>query len=125
LGSGGAGILMLPAARLLRVSSTFPVHVDMPAEIVVTGSAQLGPQSLVVIPSLSGTTEESIELQSLLLALSVVHCRGEYDDALRVFEELQVLPEGLLEAKRGFEAQAEGPRTDAGGAVPHHPVAPA
>jgi fructoselysine-6-phosphate deglycase len=37
----------------------------------------------------------------------VVHCRGEYDDALRVVDELQVLPEGLMEAKRGFEAQAE------------------
>ena len=38
LGSGGAGILMYPAARLLGIRSTFPVHVEMPAELVLTGS---------------------------------------------------------------------------------------
>jgi fructoselysine-6-phosphate deglycase len=61
LGSGGAGILMLPAARLLQTRSTFPVYVEMPAELVVTGSVHLGPDSIVVIPSLSGTTKESVE----------------------------------------------------------------
>ncbi|MCO5970258.1 SIS domain-containing protein [Actinoallomurus soli] len=60
-GSGGAGILMLPAARLLQTRSTFPVYVEMPAELVVTGSPHLGRDSIVVIPSLSGTTKESIE----------------------------------------------------------------
>ncbi|MCP2370845.1 fructoselysine-6-phosphate deglycase [Agromyces terreus] len=34
----------------------------MPAELVITGSVHLGPKTLVVIPSLSGTTAESIEL---------------------------------------------------------------
>ncbi len=53
LGSGGAGILMLPAARLLQTRSTFPVFWDMPAELVLTGSVHLGPRSIVVIPSLS------------------------------------------------------------------------
>jgi len=62
LGSGGAGILMYPAARLLRIRSTFPVHVEMPAELVLTGSPHLGADSLAVIPSLSGTTKESIEV---------------------------------------------------------------
>ena len=152
LGSGGAGILMMPAARLLQLSSAFPVHLEMPAEIVVTGSVHLGPQSLVVIPSLSGTTKESVEalayckergatvitltgyadtplaqgadvnftnyaaddtssesfyLQSLLLALSLMHSRGEYENYLQVVEELRALPELLLEVKRGFEAYAE------------------
>ena len=59
-GSGGAGILMQPAARLLRTRSTFPVFDEMPAELVTTGSVHLGPRSVVVIPSLSGTTTESI-----------------------------------------------------------------
>jgi len=54
-GSGGAGILMWPAARLLQTQSTFPVHVENPAELVVNGSVHLGPRSIVVIPSLSGT----------------------------------------------------------------------
>ena len=61
VGSGGAGILMEPAARLLQEGSTFPVHQVMPAELVVRGSVHLGPHSLVVMPSLSGTTRESIE----------------------------------------------------------------
>ncbi|WP_270887991.1 SIS domain-containing protein [Pedococcus sp. 5OH_020] len=61
LGSGGAGILMLPAVQLLQDRSTFPVHLRLPAELVELGSVHLGPQSIVVIPSLSGTTKESVE----------------------------------------------------------------
>jgi fructoselysine-6-phosphate deglycase len=61
LGSGGAGILMAPAAQLLQDRSRFPVHLLLPAELVETGSAHLGPDSIVVIPSLSGTTRESVQ----------------------------------------------------------------
>jgi fructoselysine-6-phosphate deglycase len=60
-GTGGAGILMQPAADILRHQSSFPVFAEMPAELVVTGSAHLGPRSLVVMPSLSGTTPETIQ----------------------------------------------------------------
>jgi fructoselysine-6-phosphate deglycase len=63
-GAGGAGILMLPAAELLRLSSTFPVFTEQPAQLVLTRSASLGKKSLVVVPSLSGTTPESVELIS-------------------------------------------------------------
>ena len=59
LGSGGAGILMHPAAQLLATRSEFGVCTAWPAELAQTGSRQLGPQSIVVIPSLSGTTPES------------------------------------------------------------------
>jgi fructoselysine-6-phosphate deglycase len=151
LGSGGAGILMHPAARLLQTRSTFPVFVEMPAELVVTGSVHLGEGSIVVIPSLSGTTSESVEaleyckargatvlvltghadtplgeqadhcfvnfaeddtscesfyLQSLLLALSLMHHRGEYDDYPTVLGELTTLPQLLLDVKRTFEPRA-------------------
>ena len=151
LGSGGAGILMHPAARLLQTRSTFPVFVEMPAEIVVTGSVHLGEGSVVVIPSLSGTTSESVEaleycrargatiltmtghadtplardadhsfvnfaeddtscesfyLQSLLMALSVMHHRGEYESYARTVSELEALPRLLLEVKRAFESRA-------------------
>jgi fructoselysine-6-phosphate deglycase len=61
MGAGGAGTLMQPAADLLRTRSTFPVHTVMPAELVVQGFAHLGPGSVVIMPSLSGTTSESIE----------------------------------------------------------------
>lgn len=60
LGAGGAGILMQPAAELLRTRSEFDVYVHWAAEIVRTGSVRLGPQSMVVIPSLSGATKESL-----------------------------------------------------------------
>ncbi|HEX2147882.1 MAG TPA: sugar isomerase, partial [Pseudorhizobium sp.] len=43
VGSGGAGILMQPAARLLQTSSTFPTFAEMPAELVGAGSVHLGP----------------------------------------------------------------------------------
>ena len=34
LGSGGAGILMDPAVRLLQARSTLPVHTGTPAEVL-------------------------------------------------------------------------------------------
>jgi fructoselysine-6-phosphate deglycase len=152
LGAGGAGILMVPAARLLQTRSTFPVYVEMPAELMVTGSVHLGPQSVVVIPSRSGTTKESVEvlayckskgatvitltghadtplaegadhnftnyaaddtssesfyLQSLLIALSLMHERGELDGYAEIVRQLEQLPALLLEVKRGFEERAE------------------
>ncbi|MCB1486107.1 MAG: SIS domain-containing protein [Bauldia sp.] len=61
LGAGGAAILMQPAVHLLRTKSTFPVFCENAAELVIGGSRHLGPGSIVVIPSLSGTTKESIE----------------------------------------------------------------
>ena len=60
-GTGGAGILMQPAAQLLQARSTLPVHVVRPAELVLTGSTHLGATSVVVMPSLSGTTRETVE----------------------------------------------------------------
>jgi fructoselysine-6-phosphate deglycase len=66
LGTGGAAILMQPAVQLLQRRSRFPAFIDMPAELVLTGSAQLTDKSIVVIPSLSGTTKESVALLARL-----------------------------------------------------------
>ncbi len=60
LGTGGAAILMQPAVLLLRRRVPFPVLTDISAELVLAGNLQLGPESIVVIPSLSGTTPESV-----------------------------------------------------------------
>ena len=60
LGTGGAGILMQPAQQILCVRSKLPSFLGLPAELVLTGHPRLGPKSIVVIPSLSGTTQESI-----------------------------------------------------------------
>jgi fructoselysine-6-phosphate deglycase len=70
LGTGGAAILMLPAAQLLQRRSTIPVFAEISAELVRGGHAHLGPRSIVVIPSLSGTTKESVE------ALEYCRARG-------------------------------------------------
>ena len=56
LGTGGAAILMEPAVQLLQRRSRFPVFRETAAELTVSGSLHLGQRSLVVIPSLSGTT---------------------------------------------------------------------
>lgn len=70
LGTGGVAFLMQPAITLLNRRSTFPVFAGFGAELVITGSPHLGKDSIVVIPSLSGTTKESIEL------LDYVKARG-------------------------------------------------
>jgi fructoselysine-6-phosphate deglycase len=152
LGTGGAAILMRPAAQLLQRSSAMRVVDEMSAELVLSGNRHLGKGSIAVIPSRSGTTRESIEalrfcqakgacvialtahagtpiadaadhafvnfaeddtssesfyLQSLLIALSIMRHRGEYDAYQEVVGELQHLPGLLLEVKRAFEPRAE------------------
>ncbi|PST18812.1 SIS domain-containing protein [Mesorhizobium plurifarium] len=62
LGTGGAAILMQPALQLLQRRSRFPAFMDLPAELFITGSVNLTEKSIVVIPSLSGTTKESVAL---------------------------------------------------------------
>jgi fructoselysine-6-phosphate deglycase len=150
-GSGGAGILMLPAAGLLQAQSKLPVYVVNPAELVAMGHGGLGPDSVVVMPSLSGTTEETVDamrycrargatvigltghsgtpldaeadygfvnfaeddtscesfyLQSLLIALSAMHVRGEIDGYAGIVDELKRLPELLADIKREYEPRA-------------------
>jgi fructoselysine-6-phosphate deglycase len=61
-GAGGAGILMEPAAGLIAARSRFNAPVIRPAELMTVGSPLLGPSSLVVVPSRSGTTSESVEV---------------------------------------------------------------
>ncbi len=60
LGTGGAGILMEPAVRLLQNRSRVDVHLLKPAEVLAEPSTRIGAHTLVVIPSLSGTTAESV-----------------------------------------------------------------
>ena len=151
LGAGGAGILMLPAASLLSRKSTFATFVEAPAELMALGSTHLTSRSLVVVPSRSGDTPESLQileycqgvgakvitltgtpgsplaeradvnftnpvsddnssesfyLQSLLIALAIMDVRAEQAGYRELLEELQGLPQLLLEAKRSFERRA-------------------
>jgi len=61
-GAGGAGTLMRPAAQLLMRRSRIPVFWDRPAELMVTSPVYFDEKSIVILPSLSGTTSESVEL---------------------------------------------------------------
>jgi len=152
LGTGGAAILMMPAAQLLQRRSSFPIFLEMSAELILTDHQALGPESIVIIPSLSGTTYESVAaldfckskgatvltlvghadtplgmgadkafvnfaeddtssesfyLQSLLIALSIMHLRGEFSEYEATLRELASLPRLLLHVKRGYETSAE------------------
>jgi len=69
-GAGGVNFLMQPAARMLQTKSTFPTFVEMAAELINSGNANLGPKSLVVFPSVSGTTKEAVA------ALKYVRSKG-------------------------------------------------
>jgi fructoselysine-6-phosphate deglycase len=66
MGTGGAQLLMLPAAGLLQRRSSMPVQVRYPAEVVLDEAVELDEKSLVIIPSLSGTTKESVEVLQYL-----------------------------------------------------------
>lgn len=84
LGTGGAAILMQPAAQLLQRRSRFPAFIDMPAELILTGSANLTSKSIIVMPSLSGTTKESVALLARMkeIGATVITLVGHADTPL-------------------------------------------
>ncbi|WP_444459845.1 SIS domain-containing protein [Rhodobacter capsulatus] len=84
LGTGGVAYLMEPAVQLLQRRSGFPVFKDYPAELVITGSANLTARSIVVMPSLSGTTKESVAMMAKLqeIGATVITLVGHADTPL-------------------------------------------
>jgi fructoselysine-6-phosphate deglycase len=72
LGTGGAAIVMRPAVQLLRRRSSFPVYDDFTAELLVSDPRNLTKGSIVVIPSQSGTTKESVEMLEFARARGAV-----------------------------------------------------
>ncbi|AXC49236.1 SIS domain-containing protein [Paracoccus suum] len=66
MGTGGVQLLTLPAVDLIRQASNFPVDACYPAQVVLDPPAGLDDKALVVIPSLSGTTREGVELLKFL-----------------------------------------------------------
>ena len=59
--AGGVALLTRPAAELLQQRSKLPVVFERAAELVARGNVNLGPGSLVVFCSVSGTTKEAVE----------------------------------------------------------------
>jgi fructoselysine-6-phosphate deglycase len=68
LGAGGAGVLMQPAAQLLQRNSDFPAFLENAAELLAVDSTNLGAGSIVLIPSLSGTTKEALAVSEFAQA---------------------------------------------------------
>ena len=71
MGTGGVQFLTLPAIELARNATTFPVSAAFPAQVVIEPPAGLDEKALVVLPSLSGTTKESVQLLAFLKARGV------------------------------------------------------
>lgn len=71
MGTGGVQLLTLPAIELAQRLSTFPVSAQFPAQVVLDPPAGLDSKALVMLPSLSGTTKESVELLAFLKARGV------------------------------------------------------
>ncbi|MDN3017896.1 SIS domain-containing protein [Paenibacillus sp. BSR1-1] len=60
VGTGGAAILMYPAEYILKTYSTLPVFTEISSELMVMQHQHLNKHSLVIMPSLSGTTKETV-----------------------------------------------------------------
>jgi fructoselysine-6-phosphate deglycase len=71
MGTGGVQLLTLPAIELAQRHSTFPVSAQFPAQVVIDPPAGLNEKAIVILPSLSGTTKESVQLLSFLKARGV------------------------------------------------------
>ncbi len=71
MGTGGVQLLTLPAIDVIRRHSAFAVEALYPAQVVLDPPKGLDAQALVIIPSLSGTTRESVELLAFLKARGV------------------------------------------------------
>lgn len=62
IGSGGVGILFDSTVEFARTRSSFSFHRLIAAEFMIHPNKTFSEKSLVIIPSLSGTTKETLEL---------------------------------------------------------------
>ncbi|GIP23488.1 MULTISPECIES: SIS domain-containing protein [Paenibacillus] len=60
IGSGGSIAIMYPFEYMIKTTSTIPVFAEIAAEFVLYDHKQFGPDSIVILSSLSGTTKETV-----------------------------------------------------------------
>jgi fructoselysine-6-phosphate deglycase len=65
MGTGGVQFLTQPAIEIARNATLFPVSAAFSAQVVLEAPAGLDEKALVILPSLSGTTKESVQLAFL------------------------------------------------------------
>ena len=66
MGTGGVQFLTQPAIEVARNATVFPVSAAFSAQVVLEAPAGLDDKALVILPSLSGTTKESVQLLAFL-----------------------------------------------------------
>lgn len=66
MGTGGVQFLTQPAIEIARHATVFPVSAAYSAQTVLEPPAGLDEKALVILPSLSGTTKESVQLLTFL-----------------------------------------------------------
>jgi fructoselysine-6-phosphate deglycase len=66
MGTGGVQFLTHPAIAFAQSATVFPVSAAYPAQVILDPPAGLNEKALVILPSLSGTTKESVQLLSFL-----------------------------------------------------------
>lgn len=109
LGTGGVAYLMEPAIQWLRRESAFPVFSDYPAQITAMGNRNLTNRSLVILPSLSGSTTESVALLAHVrqIGAQVITLVGDADSPLgRGGQPAMVNPAADDTSSESFQIQA-------------------
>ncbi|ULT56895.1 SIS domain-containing protein [Neobacillus drentensis] len=84
IGSGGAVATFYPFEYIVNSTSTIPAYAEIAAEFVLQNHKQLSEQSLVILSSLSGTTEETVAAAKYCKerGATTIGITGEYDKPL-------------------------------------------
>ncbi|KKI91299.1 sugar isomerase [Bacillus sp. SA1-12] len=151
LGSGGAVATFYPFEFMIKSTSSIPVYAEIAAEFTVMNHQQLTKESLVILSSLSGTTEETVaaanyckergattigitgeyhkplaeivdyplvnyaendfagdsnQLILYFLIFNLMHKKGDFPSYQAFAEQLEALPEVLLNVKTEAESKA-------------------
>ncbi|MBT2657773.1 SIS domain-containing protein [Bacillus sp. ISL-18] len=84
IGSGGAVATFYPFEYIVNSTSTIPAYAEIAAEFVLQNNKQLSEESLVILSSLSGTTEETVAAAKYCKerGATTIGITGEYNKPL-------------------------------------------
>ncbi|WP_160724178.1 SIS domain-containing protein [Bacillus sp. USDA818B3_A] len=84
IGSGGAVATFYPFEYIVNSTSTIPAYAEIAAELVLQNHKQLSEDSLVILSSLSGTTEETVTAAKYCkgIGATTIGLTGEYNKPL-------------------------------------------
>ena len=84
IGSGGAVATFYPFEYIVNSTSTIPAYAEIAAEFVLQNHKQLSEESLVILSSLSGTTEETVAAAKYCKerGATTIGITGEYNKPL-------------------------------------------